>query len=36
MPEANDTKAIVLGDTPQIEAPRRAFFDKYYAVVKSR
>jgi para-nitrobenzyl esterase len=36
----NDAKAMVFGDTvqfgPQIDAPRLAFFDKYYAVVKSR
>ena len=36
----NDAKAMVLGDAvqfgPQIDAPRLAFFDKYYAVIKSR
>ncbi|HEY2842345.1 MAG TPA: carboxylesterase family protein [Bryobacteraceae bacterium] len=35
-----DAQAMVLGDTvqfgPQIEAPRLAFFDKYYAVVEKR
>ena len=35
--KANDSKAMVLGDTvqfgPQIDAPRLAFFDKYFAVV---
>ena len=34
----NDGQAMVFGDTvqfgPQIEAPRLAFFDKYYAVVR--
>ena len=33
----NDGQAMVFGDTvqfgPQIEVPRLAFFDKYYAVV---
>ena len=37
-PKNNDAKAMVLGDTvqfgPQIEAPRLAFFDKYYALVQ--
>jgi para-nitrobenzyl esterase len=36
----NDSQAMVFGDTvqfgPQIEAPRLAFFDKYYAVVEKR
>ena len=36
----NDAKAMVFGDTvqfgPQIDAPRLAFFDKYYAVIKSK
>lgn len=36
----NDAKAMVLGDPvqfgPQIEAPRLAFFDKYYTVVQKR
>ena len=36
----NDGQAMVLGDTvqfgPQIEMPRLAFFDKYYAVVQKR
>jgi para-nitrobenzyl esterase len=35
--KSNDAKAMVLGDPvqfgPQIEQPRLAFFDKYYAVV---
>jgi len=38
--KGNDAKAMVFGDTiefwPQIEAPRLAFFDKYYAVVQTR
>ncbi len=36
----NDAKAMVLGDTvefgPQIDAPRLAFFDKFYAVEQSK
>jgi carboxylesterase type B len=36
----NDSQAMVLGDTvqfgPQIELPRLAFFDKYYAVVQKK
>jgi para-nitrobenzyl esterase len=36
----NDSQAMVLGDTvqfgPQIELPRLAFFDKYYAVVEKK
>ncbi|MCU1338228.1 MAG: hypothetical protein JWO19_3809 [Bryobacterales bacterium] len=36
----NDSQAMVFGDTvqfgPQIEAPRLAFFDRYYAVVQKR
>ena len=36
----NDSQAMVIGDTvqpgPQIEAPRLAFFDKYYAVLQKR
>jgi len=36
----NDSQAMVFGDTvqfgPQIELPRLAFFDKYYAVVQKR
>lgn len=36
----NDSQAMVFGDTvqfgPQIEMPRLAFFDKYYAVVQQR
>jgi para-nitrobenzyl esterase len=36
----NDGQAMVFSDTvqfgPQIEAPRLAFFDKYYAVVQKR
>ncbi len=36
----NDGQAMVFGDTvqfgPQIEEPRLAFFDKYYAVVQKR
>jgi carboxylesterase type B len=36
----NDSQAMIFGDTvqfgPQIEAPRLAFFDKYYAVVEKR
>jgi para-nitrobenzyl esterase len=36
----NDSQAMVFGDTvqfgPQIDAPRLAFFDKYYAVVEKR
>jgi para-nitrobenzyl esterase len=36
----NDSQAMVFGDTvqygPQIEAPRLAFFDKYYAVIEKR
>jgi para-nitrobenzyl esterase len=36
----NDSQAMVLGDTvqfgPQIEMPRLAFFDKYYAVVQNK
>jgi para-nitrobenzyl esterase len=39
-PKTNDAKAMVFGDTvqfgPQIDAPRLAFFDKFYAVIKSR
>ncbi|HEY1759062.1 MAG TPA: carboxylesterase family protein [Bryobacteraceae bacterium] len=38
--KTNDAKAMVFGDTPefgpQIDAPRLAFFDKFYAVIKSR
>ena len=36
----NDSQAMVFGDTvqfgPQIDAPRLAFFDKYYAVVMKK
>jgi para-nitrobenzyl esterase len=36
----NDSQAMVLGDTvqfgPQIELPRLAFFDRYYAVVQNK
>ena len=36
----NDGQAMVFGDTvqfgPQIEEPRLAFFDKYYAVVMKK
>jgi para-nitrobenzyl esterase len=36
----NDAKAMVFGDTvefgPHIDAPRLAFFDKYYAIFKPR
>jgi para-nitrobenzyl esterase len=36
----NDSKAMVFGDTvqfgPQIDAPRLSFFDKNYAVIKSK
>jgi para-nitrobenzyl esterase len=38
--KTNDAKAMVFGDTvqfgPQIDAPRLAFFDKYYAVQQIR
>jgi para-nitrobenzyl esterase len=38
--KSNDAKAMVLGDTvqfgPQIDAPRLAFFDKFYAIEQSK
>lgn len=39
-PKNNDAKAMVFGDTvefgPHIDAPRLAFFDKYYAIEQKR
>jgi para-nitrobenzyl esterase len=39
-PKTNDAKSMVFGDTvqfgAQIDAPRLAFFDKNYAVIKSK
>jgi para-nitrobenzyl esterase len=38
--KTNDAKAMVLGDTvqfgAQVDAPRLAFFDKYYATIKTK
>jgi carboxylesterase type B len=38
--KTNDAKAMVFGDKvefgPQVDAPRLAFFDKFYAVQQSR
>jgi hypothetical protein len=38
--KTNDGKAMVLGDTvefgPQIDVPRLAFFDKFYAIAQTK